>query len=49
MSDRFGAFDEDAYMAGEYAAWTRSESRHGRRHHDHDNRWTRYEPRQDAD
>lgn len=43
-------YDEDAHMAGPYSAWSRSESRYGRRHHDHPaDRWARWENRQDHD
>lgn len=49
MSDRFESLDEGHHTEGTYAAWTRSNSRYGRRHHDHEDRWTRYEPRQDND
>lgn len=51
MSDRFGAFDDDdIHTAGQYAAYARSTSRYGRRHHDQDDRWSRYtQPTQDMD
>jgi hypothetical protein len=48
MSELTDMFDEDANHAeGTYAAFQRSESRYGRRHHDHVDRWSRYEGKQD--
>lgn len=50
MSDRFESLDEGHHTEGTLSAWTRAESRYGRRHHDHDtDRWARYENRQDRD
>ena len=49
MPNQGDPFDDDHHTEGAYAAYTRSTSRYGRRHHDQDNRWARFEHRQDTD
>jgi hypothetical protein len=42
MSDRGGYFDDDEHTDGMYSAYSRANSRYGRRHHDQDDRWARH-------